>query len=330
MADERQTFFSGAITEALAEEMRRDPSVFVMGEDIGPMGGAFGATRGLHDEFGPKRVVQTPISENSIVGLGIGAAITGLRPVVEIMYMDFIGLAYDQIMNKMTKLHFLTGGEVKVPMVVRTTAGGGRFYGPDHSQSLEAIFNHLPGLVVVAPSEPMNAKALLKAAIRCDDPVLFVEYRMNYAMRGPVSTDPGYLMPLGKARVVRQGSKLTLLSWGRMLNRCREVVDADFASAGVELIDLLTIRPLDVECIARSVAKTGNLLVVEEGYRTNGVGAELMALAGERFFFDLDAPMRRISGLDMPIPFSEHLENEVLPSHERIKEGIRQCLNNAS
>jgi len=326
MKKEKDLFFSQAISAAIEEEMERDESVVLLGEDIGLTGGAFGATRGLWEKFGPRRVVQTPISENSIVGLGIGAAITGLRPVVEIMYMDFIGLAYDQIMNKMSKLYYLTGGEVCVPMVIRVTAGGGRNYGPDHSQSLEALLNHLPGVVVAVPSSPENAKGLLKAAIRCDDPVVFVEYRMNYSLRGKVSQDPEALYPLGKAEVIRSGSALTLISYGRMLNLCKEVIDESYALGEVELIDLLTIKPVDLKTIGASVRKTKNVMIVDEGYRTNGVAAEITALVNDHFFFDLDAPVRRVTGRDLPIPFSGYLEDLVLPNKQKLFEEITLCL----
>lgn len=324
----KDLFFTQAVAEALSEEMERDPSVFMLGEDIGAYGGAFGVSRGLMERFGPSRIVDSPISENSIVGLGIGAALTGLRPVIEIMYMDFITLAFDQLLNKAAKIRFLSQGRRGVPLVVRTAAGGGRFYGPDHSQSLEALFLHVPGLVIAAPSNPGDAKGMLKAAIRSDDPVLFVEHKMLYATRGPVPEGPDGIVPLGQAAVVRSGTDLTIAAFGRMIGLAQQAAERAAAEDGVqaEIVDLRTVSPLDWKTLAASVEKTRRLLTVEEGCRTGGVGGEIAALAAEKLFYSLDAPIARVAARDVPIPFSPHLEGSVLPSVESIQTAIVECM----
>lgn len=324
----KELFFTQAVAQALSEEMARDENIFILGEDIGAYGGAFGGTRGLLEEFGSKRVVDSPISEGSMVGLGVGTALTGLRPIIEIMYMDFIALGFDQILNKASKFRFLSGGKIPVPLVVRTAAGGGRFYGPDHSQSLEGLFIHVPGLKIAVPSNPHDAKGMLKAAIRCDDPVLFIEYKGLYGLRGPVSEDIDEIVPFGKAAIKKEGSDLTVVTFGRMVGRALEAaaIIEEAEGVSVEVIDLRTLAPLDMDSVASSVEKTGHLVVVEEGCLTGGVGGEITARVVERSFFDLDAPIVRVAARDIPIPFSPYLEDEVLPSVEKIKEGMAKCL----
>ena len=324
----KELFFTQAIAEAIAEEMERDPAVFMLGEDLGLYGGAFGASRGLIDKFGERRIVNSPISENSIVGLGIGAALRGLRPIIEIMYMDFITLAFDQILNKATKICYLSQGSVPLPIVIRTAAGGGRYYGPDHSQSLEGLFVHLPGLKIAVPSIPYDAKGMLKAAIRSNNPVLFVEYKMLYGLRGNVSEDPEELVPLGKAALIKEGTDLTVVSFGRMVHESVEAVEQleQEEDLSIEIIDLRTLSPLDWSLVINSVKKTGHLVIAEEGCLTGGVGGEISARIVESSFYDLDAPIVRVAARDVPIPFSPYLEGFVLPSVDSIKGGILKCL----
>ena len=324
----RETFFTQGIAEAITEEMEQDHRVFMLGQDIGVYGGAFGASRGLLEKFGDSRIVDSPISENSMIGLGIGAALTGLRPIIEIMFMDFIALAFDQILNNATKFCYLSQGTLPLPIVIRTAAGGGRYYGPDHSQSLEGLFIHLPGLKIAVPSTPYDAKGMLKAAIRCNDPVLFVEYKMLYEARGNIADDPEEVVPLGKAAVRKQGSDLTIVSFGRMAHMAKEAttqIEAE-EDKNIEIIDLRCLSPLDIDTIITSVEKTGHLVIVEEGHLTGGVGGEISAKVMESSFYSLDSAVVRVAAKDVPIPFSPYLENKVLPSVDSIKQGILRCL----
>jgi pyruvate/2-oxoglutarate/acetoin dehydrogenase E1 component len=317
-----QMMFRDALRAALTQEMKRDPKVFVIGEEVGRYGGAYAVTKGLYDELGAERLVDTPISEASVVGLGVGAAITGLRPVVELMYVDFVGLAMDQISNQMAKWRYMSGGKVKVPMVLRTQGGTGRSAGAQHSQSLEAWLAHVPGLRVVMPSNPADAKGLLATAIRSDDPVVFIEHKALYAMKGEVP-DGEYLVPFGKANVVRPGDGVTVVSYSRMVHTAAEAAAA-LAKEGieVELIDLRTLNPLDMETVLASVRKTRRAIVVNEAHRTAGFCAELAARITEEAFDVLEAPVVRVTAKDTPVP-ATLLEKLSIPSADEIAAAAR-------
>jgi len=322
----RQIPYWQAIVEALREEMRRDPAVMVMGEDVGLYGGAYGATRGLFEEFGPERVRDTPISEATIAGAAVGAAMTGLRPVAEIMYVDFTPLAMDQIANQGAKNRYMFGGKTTVPMVIRTEGGTGRSIAAHHSQSLEALWVHFPGIYVVMPATPYDAKGLLKAAIRCDNPVMFIEHKMLYGIKGPVPEEE-YVIPLGVADVKRAGNDVTVVTYSRMVHRALEAADKLAAEGiSVEVIDLRSLKPLDVETIVASVKKTGRLVGVTEAYRTGSFLGELFAVVNEEAFDYLDAPMVRVAAADVPVPMSETLEAAAVPSTESVIAGIRRVL----
>ncbi|MGI6368520.1 MAG: alpha-ketoacid dehydrogenase subunit alpha/beta [Anaerolineae bacterium] len=315
-----------AIRDALAEEMERDPSVFVMGEDVGLYGGAYGATRGLFDRFGGERVRDTPISEALIGGAAVGSAMTGLRPVAELMYVDFTPLAMDQIANQGAKNRYMFGGKTRVPMVIRTEGGAGRSIAAHHSQSLEALWTHFPGIYVVMPSTPYDAKGLLKAAIRDDNPVMFIEHKMLYGLRGPVPEED-YVIPLGLADVKRVGNDVTVLTYSRMVHRALEAAEA-LAEEGisVEVVDLRTLKPLDMDTIAASVRKTGRVVGVTEAYRTGSFISELITRVNEVAFDYLDAPMVRVAAADVPVPMAETLEDAAIPGVKDIIAGIRQTL----
>ncbi|MGI5836390.1 MAG: alpha-ketoacid dehydrogenase subunit beta [Chloroflexota bacterium] len=322
----REITYRQAISEALQEEMERDPAVFLMGEDIGLYGGAYGATRGLFDRFGPERVRDTPISENTLVGAAIGAAMTGMRPVVEIMYVDFLGLAMDQIANQAAKIRYMFGGKTTVPMVLRTEGGAGRTLGAHHSQSLEAWLLHVPGLKVVMPATPYDAKGLLKSAIRDDNPVVFIEHKMLYGSKGNVP-DGDYLVPIGKAEVKRPGRHLTIFTYSRMLATSLKAAGR-LAEEGfeTEVVDLRTISPLDLDGIADSVRKTHRALIVHEACKTGGVGAEVAAWISENLFDELDAPVSRVAGADVPLPKAPNLEELAIPSEDSIVRAAREML----
>ena len=315
---------SEAIREALAQEMDRDPRVFLMGEDLGLYGGAFGVTRGLLDRFGKDRVVETPISEAAFVGVAVGAALLGRRPVVEIMFSDFIFLAMDQLVNQAAKLRYVYGKQAAVPMVVRTPGGAGRAYGPTHSQAVEAYFVHTPGIKVVAPSTPYDAKGLLLAAIRDPNPVLFVENRTLYAQKGEVP-ESDYTVPLGKAAVVRPGKDLTVVAYSRMVHEAVAAADTLAAEQiDAQIIDLRTLSPLDFAAVSDSVKKTARVILVEEGPRTGGVMAEVAARIAEECLEYLDAPVRRLAMPDIPVPCSPVLEQAALPSRDSIVAAARE------
>jgi len=318
--------YSDAIRLALAEEMRRDDSVVLMGEDIGVYGGAFGVTRGLLDEFGKGRVIETPISENSFVGVAVGAAMDGMRPVVEIMFMDFLFLAFDQLLNGAAKFHYIYDGQVRIPLVVRTPGGAKGGYGASHSQTLTAQLYGIPGLTVVAPSDPRSARGLLKAAIREDNPVLFVENKTLYPARGDVPEEEEVL-PLGKAAVVREGGGMTLVGVSGavpMLLQAAEIMaEGGFAA---EVIDLRTVRPVDMETIVRSLEKTRHLLVAEEGHKFGGIGAEIAATVAEEHLDLLDGPIVRVGAASVPIPAGPELESHVLPSVDDVLAAVRRTL----
>ncbi|MDI6823086.1 MAG: alpha-ketoacid dehydrogenase subunit beta [Bacillota bacterium] len=319
-----QMTFREALRQALREEMARDPRVFVMGEDVGVYGGIFKVTQGLREEFGEDRVRDTPISEAAIAGAAVGAALLGMRPVAEIMFIDFTTIAMDQIVNQAAKLRYMSGGKLSVPLVIRTTAGAGRCAAAQHSQSLEAWFMHVPGLRVVMPSTPADAKGLLKSSIRDDDPVIFIEQKLLYPIEGPVP-EGEHLVPLGKADIKRVGSDVTVVATGLMVHRTLEAAEI-LASEGVdvEVVDPRTLKPLDVDAILGSVRKTGHLVIVHEACRTAGPGAEIAALVAEQAVEYLDGPVKRVAGWDVPIPFSPVLEKAVVPSVEDVVRAVRE------
>lgn len=310
----REITMAQALNEALREEMRRDPKVFIMGEDIGDYGGVFKVTWNLLKEFGRDRVRDTPISEAGFLGAGVGSALTGMKPIIEIMWIDFTAVAMDQIVNQAAKMRYMSGGQTKVPLVIRTQGGGGRGNGAQHSQSLETLFAHIPGLKVVIPSTPYDAKGLLKSAIREEScPILFVENKMMYNKKGEVPEDE-YLIPIGKADVKREGKDITLVSVSRMVDYCLQAAgDLEKEGISAEVIDLRTLNPLDTETIVESVKKTMHAVVVHEATRSFGWGAEVAAVIQERAFDYLDAPIARVCTEDVPIPFNLRLEKEALP-----------------
>jgi 2-oxoisovalerate dehydrogenase E1 component beta subunit len=314
-----------AIREALAEEMRRDAKVFVLGEDVGPYGGAFGATQGLHEQFGDLRVLDTPISESAIVGVAIGAALRGYRPIAEMQFADFISCAFDQIVNQAATLRYRYGGRASVPIVIRAPSGGNVGGGLYHSQNPEAWFVHRPGLKVVAPSSAYDAKGLLKAAIRDDDPVIYFEHKYLYRRaKGPVP-EGDEIVPIGVAATRREGTDISLLTYGAMVDPSIEAADR-LASDGVEVevIDLRTLMPYDREAIFRSVEKTSRALIVHEDVKTLGIGAELSAVIMEERFGALDAPVMRVTYPDTHCPFSHVLEGANLPDTDRITDALRR------
>ncbi len=312
-----------AVNDALRVEMKRDPRVVVLGEDVGKFGGVFRATAGLYEEFGPERVIDTPLAEAGIIGAAIGMALNGLRPVPEIQFSDFIFPAFDQITSELAKLRYRSAGEYACPMVIRTPVGGGIKGGHYHSQSPEALFIHTAGLKAVCPSNPYDAKGLLLSAIRQPDPVLFFEPKRVYrAAKGEVP-EGDYEIPLGQAKVVREGKGVTVITWGAMVHEALTAVE-QAAEGGVdcELIDLRTLWPLDIDCVTQSAKKTGRVVVVHEAARTCGLGAEISALVQERCFVHLEAPVKRVTGWDTPFPYT--LENEYLPLAPRILRGIQE------
>ncbi len=314
----REMFYNEALGDAIRLEMERDERVFVLGEDIAEHGGAFQVTAGLLDKFGPDRIRQTPISELGIVGAAVGAALTGLRPIVELMYIDFSGLAMDQVVNQAAQNRFMFGGQARVPMVLRTQGGSGRGNAAQHSKSLEAWFTHVAGLKVVMPSTPADAKGLLTASIRDDDPVIFIEHKLLYRTKGQVPTGE-HLIPLGRADVKREGKDITIVSWSREVLLALDAAQR-LAADGIEaeVVDVRSLVPLDIETILTSVRKTHRLLVVHEAIRRGGYGGEIAALVAEQAFDDLDAPPRRLAGVDTPIPYAAHLEKTVVPQVDDI------------
>lgn len=324
----REITCAAAIREAMTEEMRRDPDVFFLGEDIAAYGGAFGVSAGMVEEFGPARVRDTPISEAAITGCAVGAAMTGMRPIVEIMFSDFITVAMDQLVNQAAKSRYMFGGQAAVPLVLRTAGGSGTGAAGQHSQSIEAWIANVPGLKIVAPSTPYDAKGLLKTAIRDNNAVVFIESKLLYRAKGPVPAAE-YTIPLGRAAVRRAGADATIITYGRMAPRCLDVA-AQFAGEGVdiEVIDIRTLVPLDRAAIVASVKKTGRVLIVHEACRTGGFGAEIAAgIADSEAFYYLDAPIVRCAGLDVPIPYNPVLEANVVPTEERIAADLRRLLS---
>jgi pyruvate/2-oxoglutarate/acetoin dehydrogenase E1 component len=323
----KEMTYAEAVREALRQEMIRDDSVFLIGEDVGRYGGAFGVSYGLVDEFGEDRVRDTPISEAGIMGAATGAALMGMRPVAEIMFMDFTTIAMDQLVNQAAKLRFMFGGKAKVPLVLRTPGGSGTGAAAHHSQSFESWFVHVPGLKVVMPSTPYDAKGLLVASIRDDNPVIFVEHKLLYKTKGPVPEEE-YIIPLGTADVKRTGRDLTIVATSIMVPRALDAAET-LAGEGidVEVVDPRTLKPLDEETIFSSVIKTGRVLIAHEACKTGGAGAEIAARIAESEAFDyLDAPIKRLAGLDIPVPYNRNLERRMVPQVEDIVAAARELV----
>jgi len=320
----RELTYVQAITEAMRQELSRDPRVFIMGENIAVGEGAFGATTGLLKEFGPDRIRDTPLSEIGFLGAGVGAAVTGLKPVVEIMFVDFIGVTMDPILNQAAKLRYMSGGKIKVPLVVRTAWGGGMSAASQHSQSLASIITHIPGLKCVVPSTPYDAKGLLISAIRQDDPIFFFEHKFLYGIKGPVPEE-AYTVPIGKADIKRAGDDVTVVAIGRMVHLALEAAALlEKEGKSVEVVDPRSLSPLDEDTILASVKKTGRLVVVDESHPRCSVATDIAALAATKGLEYLDAPVRMVTGAHTPVPFSPTLEAAYLPSTERIVAAIRE------
>ena len=315
-----------AISQALWEEMERDEKVFILGEEIGVWGGTYAVTKGFYDHFGARRVRDTPIAEAAIIGAAIGAALTGLRPVAELMTINFAFAAMDHIVNEAAKLRYMFGGQFTIPMVIRTPGGGGRQLGATHSQTPDAIFAHFPGLKVVAPGTPEDAKGMLKSAIRSDDPVMFIEHATLYQVRGEVP-DEDYTTPLDKARLHRPGKDVTLVTYSKMLELSDKAAD-ELAKQGIEaeIIDLRCLRPLDMEPVVESFKKTNRAVVVEEGWRSFGVGSEVASRIYEQAFDYVDAPIKRVAQKEVPLPYNRNLEQMALPQVEDIVLAVKEVL----
>ncbi len=315
-----------AISQALWEEMERDPKVFIMGQEVGVWGGTYAVTKGFLDHFGPERVRDTPIAEAAIVGGAIGAAMNGMRPVAELMTINFAFVAMDHIVNEAAKLHYMFGGQFRLPLVIRTPGGGGRQLAATHSQTPDAIFAHFPGLKVVAPGTPADAKGLLKSAIRSDDPILFIENATVYQQRGEVP-DGEYTVPIGKSVVQREGKHVTLVTYSKMVNYCMQAA-AQLAKEGIEaeIVDLRSLRPLDMEPVIASFKKTNRAVIAEEGWKSFGVGSEVAARIYEEAFDYLDAPVRRVAQKEVPLPYNSRLEQLALPQVEDIIAAVREVL----
>jgi pyruvate/2-oxoglutarate/acetoin dehydrogenase E1 component len=316
-----------AVTAALREEMNRDENVFLLGEDMGVYGGCFGVTKGFLKEFGEDRIMDTPIAEAGFTGIAVGAAIMGMRPVVEIMFSDFVTLASDNLVNQAAKIRFMLGGQVKVPMVLRTPAGSGTGAAAQHSQSLEAWMVHIPGLKVVMPSTPYDVKGLLKSAIRDDNPVIFYEHKLLYKMKGEVP-DNDYTIPIGKADVKRTGKDVTIVTYSIMVHRAMEAAEKlSYEGIDVEVIDLRSLYPMDIETIVESVKKTGKVVIAHEAVKRGGVGAEIAAqISDSEAFFYLDAPIKRLAGMEVPIPYSPTLERDIVPQVGDIIRTVKELM----
>jgi pyruvate dehydrogenase E1 component beta subunit len=315
-----------AISRALWEEMERDEKVFILGEEVGVWGGTYAVTKGFYDHFGADRVRDTPIAEAAIVGAAIGAALTGLRPVAELMTINFAFAAMDHIVNQAAKLRYMFGGQFKLPLVIRTTGGGGRQLGATHSQTPDAIFAHFPGLKVVAPATPQDAKGLLKAAIRSDDPVLFIEHATMYQQRGEVPDDE-YTTPIGVSTVQRPGGDVTIVTYSKGLDLSTKAAE-QLAKEGIqaEIVDLRTLRPLDMEPVLASFRKTNRAVVVEEGWRSFGVGSEIASRIYEQAFDYVDAPVQRVAQKEVPLPYNRNLEQMALPQVEDVIQAVKEVL----
>ena len=318
--NKREITYLEAVREAMVQEMRLDKEVFLIGEDIGTYGGAFGVSKGMLEEFGPERIRDTPISEAAIAGAATGAALMGMRPIMEVMFMDFLTISMNQLVNQAAKMRFMFGGKCSIPMVIRAPSGSGTGAAAQHSQSLEAWFVNVPGIKVVAPSSPQDAKGLLVAAIRDNNPVLFMEHKLLYRLKGPVPEE-SYSIPLQSAEVKRQGTDLTIVAYSIMVPRALEAAEKLAAEEGieVEVVDLRCLKPLDTETVIRSVSKTGRVLIAHEAPITGGFGGELAAvIAGSEAFDYLDAPIRRLAGRNIPIPYNRNLERAAVPQVEDI------------
>lgn len=322
----REITIRDALREAIDEELGRDKNVFILGEEVAEYNGAYKVTKGMLDKYGPKRVIDTPIIEGGFTGLAVGAAMTGLRPIVEFMSFNFSFVAFDQIVNNAMKMHYMSGGRFKVPIVFRGPNGAAARVSCQHSHNVEPLYGHLPGCIIVAPSSAYDTKGLLKAAIRNDNPVFVLENEMIYNQKGEVP-DGDYTVEIGKAKIVEEGVHLTLISYSRMLYFCREVVE-DYKKEGIfiELIDLRTIKPLDVGTIVSSVKKTHRAVVVEEGHKFAGICAEVISVIQEFCFDSLDAPLARVCQMETPLPYSPPLEEETIPNTKRIKAAIDKTL----
>ena len=322
----RELMYREALNEAIFEEMSIDDRVFIMGEGIAERGGSYKVTEGLLEAFGAKRVIDTPISENGFTGAGVGAALTGMRPIVEILFIDFAMLVLDQIINQAAKFRFMSGGTARVPMVIRTQGGVGNGLAAQHSQSLESLFYHIPGLKVVMPSNAYDAKGLLKSAIRCDDPVIFLEHKLLYMEKCDVPKET-YLIPLGKAKVKRAGKDITIISWSGMVPKAMKAAEI-LAKEGVdaEVVDLRTLCPLDRSTILKSVKKTEHVLIVQEAVRQGGVASDISSIIQEEAFDHINAPIKIVAGLNIPCPFNLNLEKMVVPQTEDIVEAAKEVL----
>jgi pyruvate/2-oxoglutarate/acetoin dehydrogenase E1 component len=321
--------YAEALNEALREEMRRDPTVFVMGEDVAIWGGGgvFGVTKGLVEEFGPERIRDTPISEEVIAAAAVGAAATGTRPVAEIMYVDFMALSMEPIVNQAAKMRYMFGGKITLPMVMRAQEGAGRGNAAQHSQSLEAWFAHIPGLKVVVPSTPADAKGLLKTAIRDNNPVIFLEHKVLYFTKGEVPTDDNFTIPFGVADVKREGTDVTVVGiHTQVIEALKAAEELEKEGISVEVIDPRTVAPLDVDTIVKSVKKTGRLVVSHQAYEAGGIGGEIITRVVEAAFDYLDAPPQRVCGKNVPLPYAESLEREALPYKDDIIAAIRRII----
>ncbi|MBT5874866.1 MAG: alpha-ketoacid dehydrogenase subunit beta [Candidatus Latescibacteria bacterium] len=316
---EREITFGEAVREAISEEMRRDETVFFMGEDVAVAGGVFKVTAGLYEEFGSKRIRDTPISEAGIMGVGVGAALTGMRPVVEIMFGDFMTIAMDQVVNQAAKLCYMTGGQARVPLTIRTTIGAGRSSAAQHSQSLHAWMAHIPGVKVLIPSTPADLKGMLKSAIRDDNPVIIYEDKMMYSLKGMVPEGDDHLVPIGKADIKREGTDVTIVATSSMVQLALSAADTlEQEGISVEVVDPRTLSPLDTDTILQSVRKTSRAIVIDEGYRSYGVTGEIASLIADEAFDYLDAPVKRLGAMDVPVPFSPSLEPSTIPNEAAI------------
>jgi pyruvate dehydrogenase E1 component beta subunit len=315
-----------AISQALWEEMERDPDVFIMGQEVGVWGGTYAVTKGFYDHFGGKRVRDTPIAESAIVGAAIGSALTGLRPVAELMTINFAFVAMDHIVNEAAKLHYMFGGQMVLPLVIRTVGGGGRQLGATHSQTPDAIFAHFPGLKVVAPGTPADAKGLLKAAIRSQDPVMFIEHATLYQTRGEVP-DGDYIVPIGKSVVQRPGRDVTIVTYSKMLELSLKAAEK-LSQEGIEaeIVDLRSLRPLDMDPVIESFKKTNRAVVVEEGWPSYGVGAEISSRIYEQAFDYVDAPVKRVAQKEVPLPYNRTLEQMAIPNVDDIIAAVKEVL----
>jgi pyruvate dehydrogenase E1 component beta subunit len=329
MGEVREITFVEALNEALMQEMERDPNVIVMGEDVGVYGGIFGVTKGLLQKFGPDRVIDTPISEAGFIGAAVGAAAAGLRPVVELMFVDFFGVCMDQIYNQAAKMRYMFGGKIKIPVTIRTTIGGGLSAAAQHSQVLYSIFAHVPGLKVVVPSTPYDAKGLLITAIRDDNPKIFFEHKLLYGVRGPVPKEP-YAIPFGVADVKMEGSDVTVVAVAYMVHEALKAAnELKKEGISVEVIDPRTLVPFDKEAVTKSVKKTGRLVVVDEDYDRCGFASWVAAIVADECFGYLDAPIKRVTTPTVPIPFSPVLEKEILPNAEKIIKAVKEVVRKA-